>query len=207
MYHLSLNYQLHDVHRTKSSPASSPPLGTRARRSNSLGSEVRSRTGSTRKRRGLALQDQTLPETEEERQGKRSVELLHVKELSFPSPTESAASPKPAPIQIVQPPTPTENLPPSPSPASPTPRAIKAQSTYNPITTTGLWDSGVVDGPGIKKRPTSMVIVNQKMEKAKRKEQRSKSKEKRHLEMEKECQKRSERLKQRFLNLFRKGKR
>ncbi|PSN61054.1 hypothetical protein BS50DRAFT_444500, partial [Corynespora cassiicola Philippines] len=159
---------------TKSSPASSPPLGTRARRSNSLGSEIRSRTGSTRKRFGLALQDQTLPETEEERQGKRSVELLHVKELSFPSPTESAASPKPAPIQIVQPPTPTENLPPSPSPASPTPRAIKAQSAYNPITTTGLWDSGVVDGPGIKKRPTSMVIVNQKMEKAKRKEQRSK---------------------------------
>lgn len=178
-------------------------LKTRSRRSNSTGNaDLKSKNGSTRKRYGLGLEDHPLPETEEERQSKRSLELLRIKELALPDASSEAslASP-PAPIKIIEPPSEFR----SPSPGSPDPRAVKAQSAYNPVTTAGLWDSGVTDGPGLKARPTSLVVVNEKKEKARRKEERSKSKEK-HKEREKDRRRTSERLKQRIKGIFRKEK-
>ncbi|KAF2749412.1 hypothetical protein M011DRAFT_465847 [Sporormia fimetaria CBS 119925] len=154
------------------------PTRTRSRRSNSTGNaELISKNGISRKRFGLAFEDETLAETEEERQEKRSSELLRMKELALsdPSPADNTDTGEPSP--------------------SANDRARKTQSAYNPLTTAGLWDSGVVDGPGRKSRPTSMVILNQKKGKAKRKQERDKSKEKK-----------GGGLRQRFLGLFRKEK-
>jgi hypothetical protein len=60
---------------------------------------------------------------------------------------------------------------------SETERSRKTQSAYAPITTTGMWDSGVTEGPGLKKRPTSMFVMNEKKRKQEKKGVRSKSKE------------------------------
>ncbi|KAF2116070.1 hypothetical protein BDV96DRAFT_41413 [Lophiotrema nucula] len=192
---------------TKTSP-SSTSLKTRSRRSNSLGNnDFNPRTGSTRKKRfGLALEDQTLPETEEERQSKRSIELLRIKELAL-SDTQCGTPRSPPPVQIVEPPRDETR---SPSPASPSSRTFASRSAYEPVTTKGLWDSGVVDGPGLKVRPTSLVVLNEKKEKEKKKKERSKSREKRGKdemkEKEKDSLRRSERFKQRFINIFRREK-
>lgn len=152
-----------------------------------------------RKRYGLAFQDQALPETEEERQGKRSMELLRIKELALPSPSErpsidaSAHQVKtphivtamPAPIVIppssdglaspllLSPPI-NSRLPRDPE------RARKTQSAYNPVTTAGMWDSGVAEGPGLKARPTSMFVMNEKKRKQDKKSERCKSKDSRN---------------------------
>ncbi|KAF2793864.1 hypothetical protein K505DRAFT_325151 [Melanomma pulvis-pyrius CBS 109.77] len=189
---------------TQTSPTASPRIKTRSGRSNSTGNaDFNPKTGSTRKRFGLALEDQALPETEEERQSKRSIELLRIKELVLPDSPSDAPAPNLAPIKILEPP--AELCP--PSPASMDPRALKTQSAYNPVTTAGLWDSGVVDRPGLKTRPTSLVVVNEKKEKAKRKQEKSKSKEKsKYLEVEREGPRRSERFKQRVMGIFRKEK-
>lgn len=40
-----------------------------------------------------------------------------------------------------------------------------------------MWDSGVTDGPGLKKRPTSMFVMNEKKRKQEKKGGRSKSKD------------------------------
>jgi hypothetical protein len=40
-----------------------------------------------------------------------------------------------------------------------------------------MWDSGVTEGPGIKRRPTSMFVSNEKKRKQERKRERSKSKD------------------------------
>jgi hypothetical protein len=56
-----------------------------------------------------------------------------------------------------------------------TERSRKTQSAYAPITTTGMWDSGVTEGPGLKKRPTSMFVMNEKKRKQEKKVERSKS--------------------------------
>jgi hypothetical protein len=40
-----------------------------------------------------------------------------------------------------------------------------------------MWDSGVVEGPGLKKRPTSMFVMNEKKRKQEKKGERSKSKD------------------------------
>ncbi|ORY13091.1 hypothetical protein BCR34DRAFT_481652 [Clohesyomyces aquaticus] len=206
---------------TKTSPVSTP-VKTRSRRSNSTGNaEITTKTGSMRKRFGLGFEE-PLPETEEERQSKRSMELLRIKELSLPSSVVasqanspiSATTPVSTPgyVQIIEP---QRGESRSPSPFSPvfTPRPAKTQSAYNPITTTGLWDSGVAEGSGLKSRPTSWAAVNEKKEKAKKKEQRSKSKEKRkgsdknkEPEFEKVGKKRTEGLRQRVRGLFRREK-
>ncbi|KAI4654340.1 uncharacterized protein J4E78_007385 [Alternaria triticimaculans] len=168
-----------------------PVVKTRARRANSTGTALHSMTGSMRKKYGLTFEDQTLVETPEERTMKRSVELLRIKELSLPSPIErpSAESTRPLPAAIPSPVviSPSTEGPSSPAPllASPllspampeTERSRKTQSAYAPITTTGMWDSGVTDGPGLKKRPTSMFVMNEKKRKQEKKGGRSKSKD------------------------------
>lgn len=186
------------------SPSASP-IKTRSRRSNSTGNaEFTRRTGSTRKRFGLGLED-SLVETEEERQSKRSLELLRIKELALP---ENPSSPPRGltPLKIIEPPSEFR----SPSPATPNARFRKVQSAYNPVKTAGLWDSGVADGPGLKVRPTSLVVVNEKKQKAKRKQERSKTKDKvKVMEKEKEYEgplRRSGGFRQRFLGIFRREK-
>jgi hypothetical protein len=91
--------------------------------------------------------------------------------MVLPSPASPSDPPvlTPAPVTIIEPAAEVR----SPSPASPDARERKTQSTFNPVTTAGLWDSGVVDGPRLKSRPTSLVVVNSKKEKAKRKQERS----------------------------------
>ncbi|KAF2707017.1 hypothetical protein K504DRAFT_535583 [Pleomassaria siparia CBS 279.74] len=189
---------------TQTSPASSPRIKTRGRRSNSTGNvDLNLRTGSNRKRFGLALEDQALPETEEERQIKRSVELLRIKELVLPSSPSEPKAPNAQPIEILE--THAEDLR-SSSPLSVYTRAAKTQSAFEPVTTAGLWDSGVTDRPGLKTRPTSLVILNGKKEKAKRKQEKFKSKEKnRNLELERHGPCRSGRLKECLRGLFCRG--
>jgi hypothetical protein len=69
------------------------------------------------------------------------------------------------------------------------------------VTTAGLWDSGVVEGNGLKSRPTSMVVMHDKNEKSKKKKEKAKKKEN-----ENDGRRRSDRFKQRFLNIFRREK-
>ena len=155
-----------------------------------------------RKRYGLAFEDNALPESEEEKQIKRSVELLRIKELVIPPPIErpslektrdqscSQSTPlaEPPPLTIslstnTPASTPPTSTPPLLSPSlvvSPldTDRARKTRSAYQPVETAGLWDSGVTEGPGLKSRPTSMFVVNEKKRKEERKRGRGKTKEK-----------------------------
>ncbi|KAF2261614.1 hypothetical protein CC78DRAFT_347224 [Lojkania enalia] len=192
----------------KTSPVSSP-LKTRARRSNSTGNaDLNPKTGSTRRRFGLALEDQTLTETEEERQSKRSEEILRMKELALSSPRDQSTS-SPPPVRILEPPAQTYR---SPSPASPTnPRTFKSRSAqYDPVTTAGLWDSGVVEGSGVKRRPTSLVVVNEKKEKEKRRQERSKGRDRKGSETENDkgteiVRGRGERFKRRISRMFRRA--
>ena len=180
---------------TKAPPSASPRQKTRSRRANSTGNaNLHSMSGSMRRRYGLAFEDQALPESEEERQTKRSVELLRIKELALPTTIERTSSESPTrdttrrstgatvPSPIAIPPasniTPPILSPSLLSPPLPDPdRARKTQSAYNPITTAGLWDSGVTERPGFKSRPTSMFVLNEKKKKQDRKRERSKSKE------------------------------
>lgn len=176
---------------TKTAVNASPMavVKTRARRANSTGTALHSISGSMRKKYGLTFEDQTLVETAEERTMKRSVELLRIKELQLPSPIErpSAESTRPLPPAIPSPSVipPSSEGPTSPAPllASPllspsmpeTERSRKTQSAYAPITTTGMWDSGVTEGPGLKKRPTSMFVMNEKKRKQEKRVERCKS--------------------------------
>jgi hypothetical protein len=190
------------THTTRTSPPVSPRAKTRSRRSNSTGNaDLIKRSNSHRKRFGLAFEDQSLPETEEERQTKRSNEILRIKEMSLPSPPPSSDPPVPAPTPLVVEP-PAETSP--SSPPSPVARERKTQSAYNPVTTAGLWDSGVTDKPGLKSRPTSLVVVNSKKDKAKRKQERSKSKEN-GKGKEKDVPRKAGGLR-RFLSIFRREK-
>lgn len=188
---------------TRTVSNASPVLKTRSRRANSTGTaQLHNMTGSMRKRYGLAFEDQALPETEEERQTKWSEEITRIRELALPSPNErrsieksvaevktlpmSTSVPSPSvvllsfdgpvsPTPLLSPPL---NSPPLLSPSLPHPeRARKTQSAYNPITTTGMWDSGVTEGPGLKKRPTSMFVLNERKRKQDKKSERSKSKD------------------------------
>ncbi|KAF2739601.1 hypothetical protein EJ04DRAFT_284644 [Polyplosphaeria fusca] len=198
---------------TNTSPISKPTK-TRSRRSNSTGTADLKPSGSTRKRFGLALEDQTLPETEEERQSKRSIELLRIKDLArtdgqldTPAPSaEPSPTLMPQPLLIIEP---SRDESRSPSPLSPDSRAFKSRSAYNPVTTTGLWDSGVVDGPSLKARPTSLFVVNEKKKKEKKKQAKSKGREEskeRKKSKESEGPRRSERIKQRIAAIFRREK-
>jgi len=184
---------------TKTTTNTSPVMKTRGRRSTS-DANIRSMTGSMRKRYGLALEDQTLPESEEERQGKRSVELLRIRELALPTPIErpsmETASVEMKPQEVLSTaPLPSGIAPDTNGPASPASpmspsllapallssdrpdpeRARKSQSAYNPIQTAGLWDSGVVsEGARVRSRPTSMLVSHERKRKQDKK-RRSKS--------------------------------
>ncbi|KAH9864017.1 hypothetical protein J1614_009950 [Plenodomus biglobosus] len=183
---------------TKTTTNSSPVTKSRGRRASS-DAAVRGMTGSMRKRYGLAFEDQALPESEEERQSKRSTELLRIRELALSTPIERPSM-ETNPIEtkpqltlttitspIVIPPTsdgPTSPIipPPLPSPALLSPslpnleRTRKTQSAYNPVKTAGLWDSGVTDGPGLRSRPTSMFVsIERKRKQDKNKRSKSES--------------------------------
>ena len=167
----------------------SPAVKTRSRRANSTGTHnLYSMTGSLKKRYGIRSQVETLSETEEDREAKRSEEILRLKQLAQPTPVE--VSPTPTPTVEAPPPPPALVIPttnvirpstdgPSspmllPSPQLPeNDRTRKTQSAFNPITTAGMWDSGVTDGPGIKKRPTSMFVMNERKKKEEKKRGRS----------------------------------
>ncbi|CAI6320863.1 unnamed protein product [Periconia digitata] len=201
---------------TPSTPSS--PIKTRPRRANSTGTAELIRAGSTKKKFGLALEEQILIETEEERQARRSTEILRIKELSLPptttptlmypthqlSPIPSAVDPGPTLHDISN----NSNLLAASSPLSPSvnPRDRKARSAYDPVVTAGLWDSGIVEGGGrLKTRPTSMVIVNEKKQKAAKKESKNKDKGKKEKKP-KESRRKSEGLRQMFHDIFRKEK-
>jgi hypothetical protein len=176
---------------TKTTVAASPVVKTRGRRANSTGTALHSMTGSMRRQYGLAFEDQTLVETAEERQLKRSVELRRIKELTLPSPVErpSVETARSPPAAIPSPCVISASLdgPTSPVPLLASPllsppladseRSRKTQSAYAPITTTGLWDSGVTEGSGLKKRPTSMFVMNEKKRKQEKKSERGKTKD------------------------------
>lgn len=75
---------------SKNTPNASPVQKTRSRRANSTGNtNLFTMSGSMRRRYGLAFEDQALPESEEERQYKRSSELLRIKELALPDRSSS----------------------------------------------------------------------------------------------------------------------
>lgn len=176
---------------TKSSPTSSPRVKNRSRRSNSTGNaDLKMRNGSVRKRFGVAFEDEALPETEEERQIKRSTELLRIREFSLPD--TPLATTTPTPSSVPQETVAQERDSPA---SSPDLRARKTQSAYEPVVTAGLWDSGVIDGSGLKARPTSMFVANKKKEKKDKKSDWSKSKEKKlDREMEKERKRQAKQL-------------
>jgi hypothetical protein len=124
-----------------------------------------------RRRHGLAFANQPLEESEEERQVKRSVELLRIKELTLPTTIERSSSD----LLVTEIVAPTVVQEPMLSPPLPdTERARKTQSAYTPIATTGLWDSGVT---GVKSRPTSMSVLNRKKAKEERKRERKERKD------------------------------
>jgi len=183
----------------QTSPTSSPRIANRSRRSNSTGNaDLNPKTGSTRRKFGLALEDQALEETEEERQIKRSTEIMRIKELVLPNSPPANLSPR-----IVE--SPAEMR--SPALLYADPRPSKTQSAYNPVTTAGLWDSGVTEHPGLKARPTSLVILNGKKEKAKRKQEKEKIKEKRKsLDVDSDGTRKVGRLRQCINGIFRRGK-
>lgn len=170
------------------SPNASPKLKTRSRRANSTGNaNLHSMSGSMRKRYGLAFEGESVPESEEERQGKYSAELLRIKELALPAGLERISSdsfaeqPPPVHSSIVIPPSSDgpKSATPLLSPALPdTDRTRKTQSAYNPVDTVGMWDSGVHEGPGLRSRPTSMFVLNEKKRKQEKKRGRSKDNDK-----------------------------
>jgi hypothetical protein len=166
----------------------SPAVKTRSRRANSTGTHnLYSMTGSLKKRYGIRSQVETLSETEEDKEAKRSEEILRLKQLAQPTPIEVSPTPTPT-VEALLPPVlviPTTNVirPSTDGPSSPmllpspqlpeSDRTRKTQSAFNPITTAGMWDSGVTDGPGIKKRPTSMFVMNERKKKEEKKRGRS----------------------------------
>ncbi|EOA91994.1 uncharacterized protein SETTUDRAFT_73979, partial [Exserohilum turcica Et28A] len=170
----------------------------RPRRANSTGGAIHSISGSLRKKYRLSFEDDTLIETAEERQLKRSIELLRVRELALPVPIErlsaetTRASTTTAPFPTVTSPSSEDSHSPAPLLASPllsppatnSERSRKTQSGYAPVTTTGMWDSGVTQGPGLKTRPTSMFVMNEKKRKQQKKDGRSKSKDRKTKQSE-----------------------
>ncbi|KAF2628690.1 hypothetical protein BU25DRAFT_30395 [Macroventuria anomochaeta] len=173
---------------------SSPTIKTRSRRANSTGTHnLYSLTGSLKKRYGIPSQVETLSETEEDKENKRSEEISRLKQLAFPTPIEASPAEIPAveapprlPVLII--PTTTVIRPSTDGPASPillpspqlpeSDRTRKTQSAFNPIITAGMWDSGVTDGPGLKRRPTSMFVMNERKRKEEKKRGRSEGRSK-----------------------------
>ncbi|KAF1977509.1 hypothetical protein BU23DRAFT_298280 [Bimuria novae-zelandiae CBS 107.79] len=173
----------------------SSPIKTRSRRSNSTGNTDLFRNGSLRKRFGLTFEDHPMPETEEESQTKPSIELVQVKELALLPPPKLFVDHNPlSPIPSIEPP--VSPVEPQPSPKFSDSRTRKTRSAYDPVTTAGMWDSGVVEGKGtLRTRPTSLVVMNDKKAKAKRKEKKQKV-----------TRSKSEGLRNLFAGIFRKEK-
>ncbi len=148
-------------------------LKTRSRRANSTGNvQLQSMTGSLKKNTGVVLENQVLQESEEERRNRRSSEVLRLKQsLIHTQVTEDVSGSGLAtiPSRTATPPTPKSAMTVSSQPMSlpqPNPeRERKVQSAFNPVTTTGLWDSGVTDGSGLRKQPTSMFVMNERKKK------------------------------------------
>ncbi|XPS92277.1 hypothetical protein M3J09_001676 [Ascochyta lentis] len=179
----------------RAAPAS-PAIKTRSRRANSTGTHnLHSMTGSLKRRYGIPFPVDTLSETEEDKENKRSEEILRLKQLALPAPVELPVEQTPALEAPTRPtvlviPTPTVIRPSTDSPASPmllpspqlpeSDRTRKTQSAFNPITTAGLWDSGVAEGPGVKRRPTSMFIMNERKRKEEKKRGRSEGRTKKY---------------------------
>lgn len=212
---------------SKDTSNASPVQKTRSRRANSTGNtNFFTLSGSMRRRHGLAFQDEPLPESEEERQVKRSVELLRIKELALPERLSSETSVNNThptvttiPLPIVTRPSNDGTTSPAPllSPPLPDPeRSRKTQSAYQPIETAGLWDSGVTERSGLKSRPTSMFVINEKKKKQERKRERSRNKEDKKPQVERFLDEKDaisvkihgdwHRLKNSFKNLFRREK-
>lgn len=199
------------INSTQTSPANSPifKVKNRSRRANSTGTaDLNPRATSARKQRfPLAFEDQTLAETEEERQSKRSMELLRIKtdlrETPVPSVPTPAVSLTPGVLSPTLQPSPEiVTSPPSPEPNA---RTRKTQSAYNPLTTAGLWDSGV-EKQGVKRRPTSMVVLGSRRgrDKVKSKDRaKEKNKEK---DNDKDREKGKKGFRQRLAQLFRREK-
>ncbi|RMZ73849.1 hypothetical protein GMOD_00004647 [Pyrenophora seminiperda CCB06] len=162
----------------------------------STGTARHSLTGSLRRKHGVTFEDQALVEAVDERRMEPSVNLLRVKELPLAAPIErpsaestrsalavapSHAAITPSPEEpLASPPTPTLPLQSSPLPspsALDSERTRNTKSTFSPVITTGLWDSGVTEGHGLKKRATSMFVLNEKKRKQEKRSsiERSKS--------------------------------
>lgn len=165
---------------------SSPAVKTRSRRAHSTGAHtLYSMTGSLKKRYGVPSQVETLSETEEDKENRRSAETLRTKQLAqiemAPAETLATAAPPRPPVLVI--PVPNVIRPSTDGPSSPlllpspqfpdSDRSRKTQSAFNPITTAGMWDSGVTDGPGLQRRPTSMFVMNERKRKEEKKRGRS----------------------------------
>lgn len=175
---------------------SSPAVKTRSRRAHSTGAHpLHSMTGSLKKRYGIPFGVETLSETDEDKENKSSHEILRLKQLEHGTPIKVSPAEIPAvtapprpPVLVI--PTPTVIRPSTDGPTSPmllpspqlpdSDRTRKTQSAFNPITTAGMWDSGVTDGPGLKRRPTSMFVMNERKRKEEKKRGRSEGRSAKH---------------------------
>ncbi|KAL6712138.1 hypothetical protein ACN47E_000015 [Coniothyrium glycines] len=185
---------------TRTVPNASIVHKTPPQRARSVGAtQLHSMTGSVKGRSSFAFGDEILIESEEERQMKRSEELARIRELALPDPLERlpmrkgraedpvgqvrAITPPPIAIQPdseahshASPPCSAPLSSPLPVPAD-SKRAMSTQSAYNPVSTAGMWDSGVYEGTGLKRRPTSMLVQSERKRKEEKKSMRTKSKE------------------------------
>lgn len=136
----------------------------------------------------MPFQVETLSETDEDKESKCDEKFLRLKQLALPTPIEVSSNetrvveaPSRPPMLVI--PAPTVVRSSTDGPASPmllpSPqfsdfnRTRRTKSAYNPITTAGMWDSGVVDGPGLKRRPTSMFVMNERKKREEKKRGRS----------------------------------
>lgn len=174
-------------------PPSPSTKKVRSRRSNSTGhADLRG----PNKRLSLGIEAEVFHETDEERQSRRSAELHNLKNLSSPSTANSSP---------VQRPSESPNLQRNSSVTSSDSKDQAMRSVYNPVTTKGLWDSGVDDNKkGHKERAANKIVVQEKKLKEKLRERRSRSKEK--PQKEKTSRRRSDGIKQLFSGIFRKEK-
>lgn len=143
---------------TATSPTHVSEPKVRARRSNSTGTEFTGRNrNSLRKRYGLKLEDQSLPEIDNELERERSAEMARMKLIRSPSAQMIPAASLPTPpIRIAEA---TPETTPTPSSLRRNTRRDNSQSAYYPVEpTAGLWGSGDPGPAGARKRPTSMFV-------------------------------------------------
>lgn len=135
-----------------SSAASSPTAAprTRPRRSNSTGTAFIQRNRSANRTRfGLPLEEQSLAESENEREREISTELARSNPASHELPAHAQHRPDPPPIRIAAA---TPEATPTPSPTC---REMVYSVQYPVDTTAGLWDSGE---PAATEQPRSLAV-------------------------------------------------